>query len=485
MIGITAYGAYVPRLRLSRAAVGQANAWYAPQFVGRQGTRAFANWDEDSITLAVAAARDCLGPDEGRTHIRRLMLASCTLPFAERLNAAVVAGALNLAEDIDAADLGGSPRAALSALAQALDSAAPGRGEALVIAADVRQTRAGSAQELDYGDASAAVCVGDTDVLADYLGGASLTADFVDHFRASGEAIDYHWEERWVRDEGVMKLVPQVVHQALAQAGVDAAAVTHFILPSAFARLDQQVAKACGVAPEGVVDNLAGSVGDSGTGHALLMLAQVLEQAVPGEIIVVTQFGAGAQALVFRVTDAIRAARRPALGVAGWLARGQEERSYTKFLSFKGQLALERGMRGEQDRKTALSTAWRHRHALLGFVAGRCEVTGTVHFPPSRLSVDTPPLLDTQRPYPLADRRGTVLSWSAEALSWHPAPPHHYGQVDLAGGGRLLMDFTDLDVGEVQSGTSMDMVFRIKDADERRHYTRYFWKATPVRGAAL
>jgi phosphoenolpyruvate carboxylase len=27
------------------------------------------------------------------------------------------------------------------------------------------------------------------------------------------------------------------------------------------------------------------------------------------------------------------------------------------------------------------------------------------------------------------------------------------------------------------------MVFRIKDVDERRHFTRYFWKATPVREA--
>jgi uncharacterized OB-fold protein len=170
--------------------------------------------------------------------------------------------------------------------------------------------------------------------------------------------------------------------------------------------------------------------------------------------------------------------------VSEWIARGVEERSYTKFLAFKGQLQLERGMRGEQDKKTALSTAWRHRTALLGLVAGRCEVTGSVHFPPSRLSYDQDkPLLDTQQPYKLADRPAKILSWSAEYLSYHPSPPHHYGQIDFEGGGRILMDFTDLDVGEVDAGTAMEMVFRIKDTDERRHFTRYFWKATPVRGA--
>jgi uncharacterized OB-fold protein len=169
--------------------------------------------------------------------------------------------------------------------------------------------------------------------------------------------------------------------------------------------------------------------------------------------------------------------------VSQWLRRGVEERNYTKFLAFKGQLDLERGMRGEQDKKTALSTAWRHHSALLGLVGGRCAVTGNVHFPPSRLSIEPgQPLLDTQQPYKLADRPARVLSWSAEYLSWHPCPPHYYGQIDFEGGGRILMDFTDLDSGQVEPGTAMEMVFRIKDTDERRHFTRYFWKATPARG---
>jgi len=42
--------------------------------------------------------------------------------------------------------------------------------------------------------------VGDTDVVAEYLGSYSVTHDFVDHYRASGKEFDYMWEERWVRD---------------------------------------------------------------------------------------------------------------------------------------------------------------------------------------------------------------------------------------------------------------------------------------------
>jgi 3-hydroxy-3-methylglutaryl CoA synthase len=482
MIGIVGYGGYIPRLRLSRRAVVDANAWYAPNFAAKaKGTRAFGSWDEDSITLAVAAARDCLGTSEDRDHISGVYLASGTLPFAERLNAGVVCGALTLRDDVEALDLSGSQRVALSAVSQAIAKVQSGGGDVLVLAADSRKTRAASSQELDFGDGGAAVLIGSDKVLAEYLGSATLSVDFVDHFRMSGEGIDYFWEERWVRDEGIGKLVPQVIAEALTKAGVEASQIEHFIFPSTFQKIDSQIAKTCGIRAEAVVDALADKVGETGVPHALLLLAHVLERAQPGQHILVTQFGSGAQAMVFRVTDAIRMFK-PAKGVSQWLASGVEERNYTKFLSFKEQIRLERGMRGEQDKKTALTTAYRHKSAILGLVAGQCEVTGSVHYPPSRLSYDQgAPLLDTQKPYKLADRRANVLSWSAEYLSFHMAPPHHYGQIDFEGGGRILMDFTDIDIGEVQSGTPMEMVFRIKDVDELRGFTRYFWKATPVR----
>jgi 3-hydroxy-3-methylglutaryl CoA synthase len=487
MLGIVGYGAYIPRLRLSRKAVVQANAWYAPQLAAKaKGTRAVANWDEDSITMSVAAARDCLGADADRVRIHGLYLASCTVPFAERSNAGIVSEALLLDESVDAVDITGSPRAALSAVAIAL-AKAPAAGPQLVLAADLRHTRAASTQELEFGDGAAALLLGSDGVIAEYLGGGTLSVDFVDHFRVADAEVDYAWEERWVRDEGIGKLMPRAIAAALTEAGIDATAVDHFIFPSTIAKLDAQLAGSCGIRPDAVVDNLAAGIGDTGTAHALLMLSYTLERARPGQVIVVSQFGSGAQALVFRVTAAIAAgaAFLPVKGVGGWLARGVEETSYTKFLAFRQQLTLERGMRGEQDKKTALSTLYRHRRAILGFVAGRCAITGDVHFPPSRISY-TPgaPALDTQKPYPLAERQGTVLSWSAEYLSYYPAPPQYYGQVDFDGGGRVLMEFVDVSKGDIESGTRVEMVFRIKDFDEKRGFIRYFWKATPVRETA-
>ena len=485
MIGVTGYGAYIPRLRMQRRAIVDANAWYAPNLAGKaKGAKALANWDEDSITMAVAAARDCLGPAEDRSAVQSVFFASTTLPFAERLNTAVICEALTLPETTQALEVASSQRAGLSALTLALSRVRGEGGSVLVLAADARQMRPASTQELDYGDGAAAVLVGTEGVLAEHLSSATLTIDFVDRFRASGEEIDYAWEERWVRDEGYGKLIPRAVAAALAKAGVAAADVAHFVMPSTFRGVDVQVAKACGVGADAVADAMLDRIGDTGIGHPLLVLAHVLEQARPGAFIVLAQFGSGAEVVVLRATDAVRTFR-PAKGVGEWLARGVAEVNYTKFLSFKGQIDLDRGVRGEQDRKTALSTAYRHRSAILGLVAGRCSVTGQVTYPPSRLSyAEGQPLQDTQEPYKLAERHATVLSWSAEFLSFHRSPPHTYGQVDFEGGGRILMEFTDIAPGEIDSGTTVETTFRIKDIDERRGFTRYFWKATPVRAAA-
>ena len=58
-VGILAYGAYLPRLRLARKAVADANAWFNPALKGlAKGERTMCNWDEDAVTMAVEAARE-------------------------------------------------------------------------------------------------------------------------------------------------------------------------------------------------------------------------------------------------------------------------------------------------------------------------------------------------------------------------------------------------------------------------------------------
>jgi hydroxymethylglutaryl-CoA synthase len=122
--GIVAFGAYVPQLRLSRQAVFQANAWFNDNIRSlAKGERSMCNWDEDALTMAIEAARDCLeGIDRG--FVRDVVLASTTLPFADRQNAGILATALNLPEEISTSESGGSQRAATTNLLRARKSGA-------------------------------------------------------------------------------------------------------------------------------------------------------------------------------------------------------------------------------------------------------------------------------------------------------------------------------------------------------------------------
>lgn len=483
MVGIAAWGAYAPRLRLSRKAVVAANAWIAPGLANKaKGERSMANWDEDALTMAVEAARDALGPDdEGRQAIDAAIFASTTAPFVDRQNAGVLAAALTLGQQIASADVTGSQRCGLTALGQALEAAAGGK-RVLVAAGEHRRARAASPHELDFGDAAAAFVVSPDGAAATFLARGTVTDDFVDHFRGADAAFDYAWEERWIRDEGIVKLVPPAVRAALEAAGLEAAQVDHFCFPSVFAGMGASLAKSLGIRPEAVRDTLAAQLGEAGCAHGPLMLAHALEQARPGEIVLVAQFGQGAEALVFRVGEAAVA---PARGVAGALADRQEETNYLKFLVFNDLVEWERGMRAEKDNKTALTTLYRNRDQILGLVGGRCRQTGVVQFPRTRMSVAPNNAgVDTQEPYRFADRRARVLTYSADYLTFSMSPPNHYGMIVFEGGGRIMMDITDVAPGDVDTGLPVKMVFRIKDRDEKRGFVRYFWKAAPDRSAA-
>lgn len=482
MIGITGYGAYIPRLRLERKAAASAHAWLLPGLMGRaKGERAMANWDEDAITMAVEAGRDVLGPNDDRSYVDTLYLATTTSPFSDRLGAGIVASALTLEPGIAAADVTSCQKASLTALRQALQAVKSGASKtSLVCASDRRKTKAASNQELDYGDGAAAVTIGGEGVGAEFLGAGSQTADFIDHFRGANEEFDYNWEERWIRDEGLAKLVPPALEAALDDAGISASDVTHFVFPCLFRGVPQKLAKSVGINPDSVVDNLQANCGETGTAHALMMLNAILETAKKGDVILVAQFGQGCEALIFKVTGETYA-HTPQRGVSGVLESGRTESNYMKFAVFNNLIEWDRGMRAEKDNKTALTTLYRNRDMLLGLVGGKCTETGTVQFPASRISVSpNSPTVDTQEPYKFADRKASILSWSADHLTYSMAPPNHYGMIVFEEGGRIMMDITDVEAGEVDSGQNVKMVFRVKDWDDKRGFTRYFWKAAPA-----
>lgn len=480
MSGITAYGAYIPRTRLLKSAIADANDWFDASLRGlAKGERSVCNWDEDTITMAVEAGQDCLSVLDAGS-VNALYLASTTLPFLDRQNSVVVSQALNLGDHLRTMDVAASQRAATSALITMLESGAAAKGNALLLASEHRRSKCGSRAEMLWGDGAAAVAVGNEDVIAEYLGSETYVTDFVDHYRGEDSTLDYEWEERWIRDEGFMKSVPLAVNRLLEKTGVKASEIAHFVLATDQGRTPAAVAKAIGIAADAVADNHIGNLGVTGVAHPILLLTEVLEKARAGDLILLTGFGQGTDAVLLRATDAI-AARRPKTGFSGALARRREDANYNRFLSFNNLVDREVGKRGELDKQSYLAAMYRRKDLLTGFIGGKCRSCGTVQIPKEKYCVNPEcGALDSQDDHPMSAVKGRVMTWTADRLTFDWNPPAYFGLVEFEGGGRLMMDFTEVEPGTMDTGVEVSVHFRIRQFDNQRGFRKYFWKATPA-----
>ncbi len=481
MIGITSFGAHIPKLRLSRKSIADANAWGNAGLKGlAKGERAMCNWDEDSVTLAVAAARDCLrGQDP--SSLRGVYMATTTPPFLDRQNAGIVAAALHMDHDVMSMDVTASQKAGTSGLIAAMHVAqGMDDGNLLFVAADKRRAKASSPQEMQFGDGAAAVMLGSKNVIAKLLATHSRTVDFIDHHRGAGRDFDYYWEERWIRDEGYMKIVPPAVKSALGKAKLKAGDITHFVMPTIFPAVTRGMGKALGIADDVVRDTLAGVCGETGVAHPLVMLIDAIQDAKAGDKIMVVGFGNGCDVLIFEVTkdkDKITAPR----GTKGALANRREEANYNKFLTFNELVIKDFGIRSEADMPTPMSALYRKNDMVLGLVGGLCTACKTPQFPKADVCVNPEcNKTGTQEDLEFSNRKAHVMSWTADYLTFTLDPPGHYGMVEFDEGGRFMADFTDVAVGELDVGMPVELVFRVKSIDERRGFTRYFWKAVPI-----
>src|SRR5581483_4729264 len=250
--GIVRYGSYVPYFRLQRAAMGAG-----------KGERAVASYDEDSVSMAVEAARDAV---RGGVPVDAVLFATTSPAYAEKLDAATIQAALDLPETVASLGVGGSTRMGLAALFAGLDFAAAGR-PTLVCASDVVTGLPGGTRESQGGDAAVAFVTGpEAKAIARVLGRASATMEILDVWRLPEERYPKQWEERFTADTMAPAIV-ETARRALGAAGVDGRSLTKVILDGTSPRSLAGVPQALGVKPEQVADPLLGTVGRAGAAH--------------------------------------------------------------------------------------------------------------------------------------------------------------------------------------------------------------------------
>ncbi len=485
--GIISYGAYIPYWRLDRQKA--ADALGSAASAHKKGFRRVAGFDEDTTTMGVAAGRLAL-KDFREADISDLWFSTAEPAYLEKTNATAIHSALRLDMNASALDLGGASRSGIGILKNALAAATGAEGKnQLLISAGVRTGMSGSSDEVLGGDAAAAFLIGASDaknsqgIIAECIGSASATKEFLDRWRSPQENSAHQWEERF-GEHAYEPLVENALKSALGEAGLNlenldriAVSGTH---PRAVKKAAGNIQKTASQKTEGapeLADELTGQIGNAGAAHPGLLLCSMLETAEPNQTLALIWLADGAEVLIFRTTEAIQAFK-PALPLAAQLDQGAEV-SYMIFLRWRGFLKVQPPNRPEPPRISApaglRSEDWKY-----GFVGSRGDKTKTLHMPPARISIkegDTP---DAMISAPMADMEATVSTYTIDRLAYSESPPVIFAIVDFEGGGRFAVELTDVDESELSIGMKVEMAFRkLYTTAEGIH--NYFYKARPVR----
>lgn len=473
MVGISSYGAYLPYYRLNRDQIS--SAWGTRS---RGGERTVANFDEDSITMAVEAGLDCIRDVVDRNDIDGLFFASTTAPYKEKQASTLIAAAMDLKREILTRDFTGTLRAGMVAFSSALEAATIGSAQnILVIASDCRLGFPKSDDEQLFGDGAGALLIGKSGVIATVEASCSISDEIVDVWRKDRDFFVHSWEDRWVRQFGYMKNMKEVISLLFGKTGLRPSDLSKVLLYSPDGRSQNALAKELGFnIQKQVGDPLISHVGNTGTASPLLLLVSALEEGHKDNLILLVGYGDGADASVLRITGEVEG-KKDRRGVKVHLLSKRFLSSYEKYLAFRDIVPTEPVAPFSVD--SASTMMWRDRNWVLRFHGSQCHKCGMVTFPIQRICYGCRSKDDFDE-VRLSDRKAKIFTFSLDYLPGLPDPPVIQVILELDGQTRIYCTMIDCDPRNVKIGMSVEMTFR--RLREARGFYHYYWKCRPVRG---
>ncbi|MDY6911296.1 MAG: zinc ribbon domain-containing protein [Chloroflexota bacterium] len=470
MAGIKSFSAYVPRYRLGQDVV--------PKVVGvggLRGERAIANFDEDSLTMAVAAALNCLGNTD-RSQIDGLFFATTSPPYKERSSGTIIAATLGLRSDIRIADFTNSLRGGTLALSFAVDAIqSKAIRNALVIAADSRPARAFGNHAQLFGDGAVALLVGESDISVDIEGFSSVFNELMDQWKIDTDNYLRTAEDRFMLTEGYFKIVGEAVSKLMGELNTTATEITKAVIYAPDARSQVALAGKLGFDPRTQLqDSLLSTVGNTGTASALMMLVAVLEEAKQGDRILMANYGNGGDACLLRV---VGNTGNNGNSIKSQLASKTMISSYERYLKWRHLMEVE-PMRRPPIPAPSVISLWREQKEVLSLVGSKCRKCGQIHYPPQRVCVNCLSKDDFDD-YGLSDKKGHVTTYALDMTTpMTPDLPGIFAVVDYEGGGRNFCQMTDCEPQDVRVGMPVEMTLRkLYEVDG---INNYFWKAKPA-----
>jgi len=341
-IGITGYGVYIPRLRIKLEEI--ARVW------GRNGNdiadslgveeKAVADIDEDTITMAVEAAKNAVTRAQiSSREIGALFVGSESHPYAVKPSGTVVAEAIGAGPQLYLADYEFACKAGTAAMQTCYAFAKAGEIKyGLAIGSDTAQGRPGDALEFTAASGAAAFIIGHNP-LAEIEGIFSYTTDTASFWRREGDRYPNHGG-RFTGEPAYFKHVVESTKGLMEKLGLKISDFDKFVFHMPNGKFPIRVAKLLGVGFSKISDGLVvRRIGNTYSGSSLLGLCATLDASKPGERIFMTSYGSGdgSDSFSFIVNDKIEERRGLSPSVESFMKK-KKYIDYGIYVKIRGKL---------------------------------------------------------------------------------------------------------------------------------------------------
>jgi len=341
-VGIIGYGAYVPRYRLPAREVARVWGDTAGGLPVRE--KAVAGLDEDTVTMAIEAARNALARARiNPAELCAVWVGSESHPYAVKPSSTIVAEAIGATPAVQAADLEFACKAGSEAMVAGMGIVGAGMGRyVMAIGMDTAQGRPGDALEYTAACGGAAFVLGPAaESLAVFEGSLSHVTDTPDFWRRAYARYPSHGH-RFTGEPAYFEHITQAGRRLMEALGTTAQDYTHAVFHQPNTKFPQRVAEMLGFRAEQIkVGLLAPEIGNVYAGSALIGLTAILDEARPGDRIFMVSFGSGAgsDAFSIRVTERIEEARERAPKTREYIAR-RVEIDYATYARYRHKLLM-------------------------------------------------------------------------------------------------------------------------------------------------
>lgn len=341
-VGISGYGAYIPRYRLPASEV--ARIWTAGEGALPIKEKAVAGLDEDVATMSIEAARNALlraGVHPGK--LRAVWVGSESHPYAVKPTSTLVAEAIGATPNVQAADWQFACKAGTEAMVAAIGFIGSNMADyALAIGMDTAQGKPGDALEYTAGAGGAAFILGPVeDSLATIDAAYSFVTDTPDFWRRAYQKYPEHGQ-RFTGEPAYFKHITQAGQVLMDATHTTASDYKYAIFHQPNTKFPQRVASMLGFSKDQIAPGLLVPViGNTYAGAAIIGLTATLDIAQPGDRILMVSFGSGAgsDAFSITVTEKITRRRDLALHTRDYIAR-RTQIDYATYARFRGKLTM-------------------------------------------------------------------------------------------------------------------------------------------------